>query len=120
MVSEEHFIVEIRNEHPIELVDFTQSFLGVADEFRRYALAQGPDVAATEVRLYIRSIHDGSIIAKLMPLAPLALPLLSYVNTVISFCKHLKSGYDYLGGDSNEKPELDKASYRNQAIKRLN
>jgi len=112
-VKDAYFRVEIQNKHPVELVDFTQSFLGVADEFRGYALEHDPEVAATEVRLYIRSIHDGSIIADLMPLAPSALPFLSYTNTVIDFCKHLKSAYDYLSGVSDEKPELIKSSYKN-------
>ena len=112
-MEEALFTIEIKNGKPIELADLTRSLLGFAEEFKRHIEANEPEVAAADVRLYVKEIRSGSVIADIVAISPLLLQGISYVNSVISFSKHLKTAYDYLSGKSEEKPDLDKASYEN-------
>jgi len=105
--------IVIKNSKPVELADLTRSLLSFADEFTRYIEANEPEAVAGEVKLYIKEMKSGSIVADLVAISPQIVQLISYTNAVISFGKHLKTAYDYLTGKSDEKPELDKASYDN-------
>lgn len=107
--------VEIRNKQPIELVDLTKSFLSLADEFKRFIENNEPDAAEAEVKLYVGEIRSGSVIADLVAISPLVVQGMSYLNTVINFNRHLRAAYDYLSGQTNEKPDLEKATYQNLA-----
>jgi hypothetical protein len=104
---------EIKNQHPVELVDLTQSLLSFADEYKRYIAGNEDPVVAEDVRLYVKEMRSGSIIADLVANAPYALPLIENANTVFEFIKYLKEATDYLLGKSDKKPELDKANYEN-------
>jgi hypothetical protein len=113
-VTESELTIEIKNVHPIELGDFTQSLLSVAEEFRRVSF-EDPEVAAADVKLYVTEVRTGSITATLLALAPQALQLLSYANSVLTFYKHVKAAVDYLSGTTADKPNLDKVSLQNIA-----
>lgn len=114
-MEEAHLTIEIKNKRPIELGDFTSSLLSLANEFKRKLELENPEIAVADVRLYIKEVRSGSIVADLVALAPQALQLVSYSNAVVSFYKHIKGAYDYLSGASENKPDLDRASYENLA-----
>ena len=105
--------IEIKNEVPVELTDLTKSFLGLADEYRRFVAKHEHPLVADDIRLYVKEIRPGSIIAVLQPYALLALPIVENSNTVIEFCGYLKTAYDYFTGKRREKPLLEKANFNN-------
>jgi hypothetical protein len=110
---ETELTIRINNKFPVELLDLTNSFLGFADEFQRYILENDLEAAAADTRLYVKEIKAGSIIAELIVLSPQLIQGVSYANTAISFVKNLKTAYDYLIGNSEEKPDLEKATLQN-------
>jgi len=106
--------VEIRNIRPVELLDLTSSLAALANEYLRHLQRSHPEDSAAEVRLYVKEVHTGSIVASLMAASPQILQGLSYVNSVVSFSKFLKISYEFLTGQSKEKPEqLDRKSLEN-------
>lgn len=111
--AEARFTIEIKNSKPIELTDLTQSLLGIADEFVRHIELRDPEAAAADVKLYVKEIRSGSIIADIVAISPQLLQGISYSTSVITFSKYLKGAYDYLCGKSDDSPEIDKASYQN-------
>lgn len=118
-VGNERLTITIQNQRPVELIDLTKSLFGVADEYRRYT-QRNPEINAGEdLRLYVRELRAGSLIADLMPYAPLALPLLNDVNTISQFCGFLSSTYDYFIGRGVQTsmpvplPILDKPDLQN-------
>lgn len=113
LISDDRLTIEIKNTKPVELGDLTQSLFSLSDEFRRHLEAREPEASAADVKLYVKEIRTGSIIADIVAISPQLFQGFSYINTVISFGKHLKSAYDYLSGKSDDKPELDKISYEN-------
>jgi hypothetical protein len=105
--------VEIKNQSPVELVDLTQSLLSFADEYKRYFAKNEDPIVADDVRLYVKEMRSGSIIADLIAKAPYALPLIENANTVFGFMEYVKSAADYLLGKSTNKPALEKVNYEN-------
>ncbi len=107
---ETELTIRINNQRPVELLDLTNSFLGIADEFQRFVIENDLEAAAADTKLYVKEIKSGSIIAELAILSPQLIQGISYANTAISFSKHLKSAYDFLTGKSTDVVELDKHS----------
>jgi hypothetical protein len=105
--------IEIQNKEPVELIDLTNSLLSLADEYKRFSGRQ--DVAdVTDVKLYIKEIRTGSIIADIVACAPGLLPYVGYATSIISFSTYLKKAYDFLMGHSTDKPDdLQKIDYEN-------
>ena len=93
---------EIKNVRPVEVSDFALSMEAFADEFRRHVAAEDPDVA-DEVKLYIKAVQSGSIIADLIQMAPDAMPFLGDANTMVKFSDNLGKVIKWLktGGQSN-------------------
>lgn len=112
-VAESKLTIEILNTKPVELGDLTRLLLGISNEFKRFIDQTEPSLVAADVRLYIEEIRQGRIIADVVAISPQVMQVLPFINAVASFTKHLKNAYDYLAGNSDEKPSLDKASYQN-------
>jgi len=114
--EEARLTIRIENKYPIELMDLTRSFNSFADEYNRH-LSQQPDFPdQANIRLYIKEIKTGSVVADLIAMSAPALPVISYIvyaNSIISFSRYLKMAYDYLLGDSKTKPLLAKHNYEN-------
>jgi hypothetical protein len=109
--------VEINNRKPIELVDLTNSFLSLGEEYKRFIGLHPEFSEAPDVRLYIKEIKTGSVKADLIALATstgtFVAPLLSDANSVIGFAKHLKTAFDYFLGRAEQKPTLHNTEYGN-------
>jgi hypothetical protein len=110
--------IEINNSRPVELFDLTTSFLGLADEYKRFIERERHADADGNVRLYIKEIKTGSIIAEIaayMPaIAPL-FPFLGQAKDLLEFVEYLKKAYDFLLGRNKERPNITKQSYQNLA-----
>lgn len=61
--------VEFKNTKPVELVDLTLSFTALADSFREYANQTVGDSTPDNLRLYVKEIRSGSVIADLIAVA---------------------------------------------------
>lgn len=96
MDSNGNLVVEIQNRLPIELLDLTEALVSFAKEFQGYADAELQGPYRTSTRLYVKEIRSGSIITELVPFAAGLLPLISDVNTVVGFAKHLKASVEWL------------------------
>jgi hypothetical protein len=105
--------IEIKNTQPIELIDLTGSLVGFADEYKRRIAISDPLAPPEEIKLYVKEMRTGSIIADLIAIAPLTLPFVADANHVIQFCQYLSQAYKYLTGQSREKPEMEKVDYLN-------
>lgn len=110
------FTIEIKNNQPVDLIDLTNSFSSIGDEYKRYiSRISGEELASTpeEIKLYIKEIRSGSIIADLVAFAAGMIPFLEHSKTVIDFAGYLKGAYDYLLGKAQAKPSLQKINYQN-------
>ncbi|MCC7300401.1 MAG: hypothetical protein IT583_04930 [Verrucomicrobia bacterium] len=105
--------ITIENKQPVELTDFTRAFLAMAEEYKRYISKHDEDAVDGDIKLYIKEIRTGSIVADLLALAPLALPFMENSTTIIGFAGYLKSGIDFLLGKTNQNPVTEKQSYEN-------
>lgn len=113
-MSEAHLTIEIKNSSPVELMDLTMSFLGMAAEFRHYIEKNAPEASAADLKLYVREIKSGSIIADLVAISPQIIQSVpTYAPLILAFAKHLKTGFDFLSGLKKERPEIDNSSIRN-------
>lgn len=99
-------VVHIQNQAPIELLDFTQTMTSLAVEYNHHSNTD-------DVKLYIKKVESGSIIATLMASAPALLPFVEHANSVIEFASHLKRVTDYLKGEPVPKPPLDRHTLNN-------
>ena len=112
-MSETILTLHIENKKPVELVDLTESFLSVADEYKRFSIKLPDPRNQNDIKLYVKEIKTGTITASLIDYAPLLLPFAENVITLVEFSKFLKFSYNFLTGKSNEKPELEKQDYVN-------
>lgn len=108
--------IKIKNNRPVELLDLTESLLSLG-EYKRF-IAANPDAGAQNVRLYVKEIRAGSIVADLVALvavgAPMALPYMGNAVTILDFAGYLRDSYEYLIGNRPDKrAELQKADYTN-------
>ena len=55
----------LQNTHPIELLDLASSLTALGEQFRKFMREHGTDIASEDVRLYIKEVRDGSIVADL-------------------------------------------------------
>lgn len=106
--------IKIENKNPVELLDLTEAFLSVADEYKRTA-ERLPDIRSPkEFKLYVKEIKTGSIETALVEYSPLVLPFMSNTVVVVEFSRYLKHCYDYFVGKIKSKPEhLEKKDYEN-------
>ncbi len=106
MDEEARLTIEIRNERPVSLIDFSHSFLSLSDEFERYIRVHDEEAKARNVHLFIREVKSGSIIADLVAYAPYALPIIQEANSVIKFSEYLAAVFKFLLGKSKDKPDF--------------
>ncbi|WP_323842930.1 hypothetical protein [Moraxella sp. Pampa] len=103
--TQSELIIHINNQHPIEVLDFTQSMASFALEYNHHSKSD-------DFKLYIKEVKSGSIIATLVAAAPTLLPFAEHANSVIEFATHLKNAFDRLTGKPSDTA-LDMTSLTN-------
>src|SRR5438270_2560774 len=102
----------LQNSQPIELLDLAASLTAIGEQFRKFMREHGTDIASEDVRLYIKEVRDGSVVADLVALAQqlsLAPPDLAWI---VQFAEQLSSLYDFFRGDkTGAPPPLERAEY---------
>lgn len=105
---------DFKNTEPVELLDLTQSLVALGDEYKRF-LGSNPGYGApTELKLYVRDIRAGSVIADLIAFAPFMLVFMEHANSVVAFGQYLHAAYRFLTSKTKDKPlAVDKRNYEN-------
>lgn len=105
--------IEIKNSKPVELIDLTNSLLGLADEYKQFLIDSNGAAAAEEIKLYIKEIKTGSIITDLVAIAPGLLPFVQYAKTVIDFSINLENILKFFLNNKGDEPKIGKRNYQN-------
>ncbi|MBF0517294.1 MAG: hypothetical protein HQK97_09290 [Nitrospirae bacterium] len=95
------------------MIDLTESLLCLGNQYIRFLISIND---CRDLKLYIKEIKAGSIIAVLMEYSPYVLPVLPVIpNAValIDFSRYIKKVFDYFTGRAKEKIALDKTDYNN-------
>ncbi|WII95959.1 hypothetical protein LU276_03865 [Moraxella haemolytica] len=102
----QELIIHIQNHEPIELKDFATSMNALACEYEQKHKG--------EVKLLIKEIRQGSIIATLITAGVAVLPFAEHANTILDFGNHLMNILSYLKGDkASSQPPLTQQSLTN-------
>jgi hypothetical protein len=90
--------IEIRNEKPVELADFTVSMAAFAEAFKDFASAHTADPLPDNMRLYVKSMRNGSIVAEMVALTEQAQFLLEHVEVMAAFVANLQDIVNFFLG----------------------
>lgn len=95
---------------PIEVRNLARLFVAIDDQFRRHIEDTHPDLKG-EVKIYIREIKSGSLIADIIPIVGAAILYMEAYVVVTGFAKKLKEIIaPYIAGqkkDSASKKDID-------------
>lgn len=104
--------VTIDNSEPVELSVFAKSMMSLANDYSNRHSANPNEPA----KLYIKEIKQGSIIAELAPLIPLAGDLLfSNFDSIKSYAEYLSIAMKWLLGKEERPANIDKRQLNNIA-----
>jgi hypothetical protein len=112
-------LVELKNQKPIELRDLTLSFLALGQAYEDYVVSAGHEHIAGNVRLYVKELRSGSVIAELMAKADQAHAFLDNIETIAGFVTSLNDVLQFFLGLSPPKaqpPTKKLAEQLNQII----
>jgi hypothetical protein len=104
-MSEAKLTITIENKRPIELLDFTESFESLAQEYYKFLNESDNKKISKDTKLYVQEIRSGSIITVLSDLTPILIPFVEDTNSIVEFAKFIKIGLEYFLGKTNVKPK---------------
>jgi hypothetical protein len=107
------FVYRLENTAPIELLDLTASLMAVGEQFKRFVREQGSDLAEEDIRLFIKEVRSGSVIAELVSLGQQFNLLTPDTAWVVQFAEYLASMYQFFKGHDplEDQVPLDKKDY---------
>ncbi len=79
---------KLENSKPVDLLDLTGSLAALGEAYRDYVVRAGYDVEPGNVRLFVRELRTGSIIADLASMADQASWVLSHIDAAAGFISH--------------------------------
>jgi hypothetical protein len=86
--------------------------MAVGEQFKKFVRQHGSDVAEDDIRLYIKEVRSGSIIAELVSVAQQYGMISPDGGWVVQFAEYLSEAYSYFKGDAAAKmPTLDKQDH---------
>jgi hypothetical protein len=107
MASEAKLIVTIQNVNPIEITDFSDSFLALGAEYYKFLAESTNYKLSKDTKLYVVEVKTGSIVTVLTDLVAPALPLIEYTNSIIEYSKFLKAAFNYFLGTGDKPKTFD-------------
>lgn len=96
--------VELKNTKPVELIDLTTSLTALGQSYEDFVHSHGYDPVAGNVRLYIKELRGGSIIAELAAMMDQASFIVEHADTFAGFVAHLNELTAYFLGQRTAKP----------------
>lgn len=112
MGTDETLHVELRNSQPIELKDLTLSLLALGQVYEDYVVAAGHDRAKGNVKLYVKELRSGSVIAELAPFAEQAHAFIDHIEVFAGFITSLNDLVQFFIGS---RPSGDQIPTKKQA-----
>lgn len=99
-MQETKLTITISNDTPIELIDFTETFFSLGQQYKRESYAN----YSSNSKLYVKEVRKGSTVVELMEITKVAmLPLFGDVNTIVSFAKNLQKTFNWFLGKAKEE-----------------
>jgi hypothetical protein len=100
VADDDHPLVrlELRNSHPVDLLDLTSALSAFGEAYQDYAVKAGFDETRGNTRLFVREIRTGSIIADLASYAEQASFVLKHIEIAAGFLTNLKELSDLFLG----------------------
>lgn len=89
---------DFKNTRPIELVDFTSSLFSLGEQFRSFVARREAAHAADDMRLYVKEVRTGSIIAELISEATQQQWLAPAAPFIISYAQELGEWFEFFKG----------------------
>ena len=80
--NEISLIFKLDTKQPIEVHKFASAFVAIADEFEREVKYKNPDLK-DGIEIFVKDIHEGSIIASLIPGTTLVAPFIAHMDQVL-------------------------------------
>jgi hypothetical protein len=110
--------VELSNGRPVDLVDLTTSLSALAQDFEDFSNKNSQDPMPGNLRLYVREMRSGSIIADLMPLGDQISWIVDHKDLLGGFVGHLNDLAQYFlaGGDADNPPSRQDAERFSQIL----
>jgi hypothetical protein len=110
--------VELSNGRPVDLVDLTTSLSALAQDFEDFSNKNSQDPIPGNLRLYIREMRSGSIIADLMPLGDQISWIIDHKDLLGAFVSHLNDLAQYFlaGGEGKNPPGRQDAARFSQIL----
>jgi hypothetical protein len=87
--------VKLSNGRPVDLVDLTTSLSALAQDFEDFSNKNSQDPMPDNLRLYVREMRSGSIIADLMPLGDQISWIVDHKDLLGAFVGHLNDLAQY-------------------------
>lgn len=81
--------VEIKNSKPVDLIDLTTSLMALAQSFKDFATANSGDPLPDNMRLYVKEMKSGSVIAELVTLTEQAQWITENIEVLAGFVGNL-------------------------------
>lgn len=91
-------IYEFKNTKPIELIDFTASLYAVGDQFRSFVARRAPEHVDDDVRLYVKEVRTGSIVAELISHASQYAWIAPATPMILSYAQELGDWFEFFKG----------------------
>ncbi|WP_434732910.1 hypothetical protein NL154_15160 [Rhizobium sp. YTUHZ044] len=104
--------IEFNNTKPIELVDLTMSFTALAEFFKDYANVRTGDPRPDNLRLYVKEIKSGSVIADLIAVAEQAQWLMDHKEVFAGFVANTNELVNYFLGRAPAKAKDSEPTVR--------
>ncbi|ELT50575.1 hypothetical protein F9K88_10335 [Brucella intermedia] len=99
--------IEFRNSKPVELLDLTASFMALGDYFKDYANQTTGDPQRDNLKLYVKEIKSGSLIADMVALAEQAEWILEHKAVLAGFVANANDLVGYFLGKDESKTKFD-------------
>ncbi len=107
MEDESVLRIEFKNSKPIELVDLTTSFTALAESFKDYANLHTADPRADNMRLFVKEIRSGSVIADLIAVAEQAQFITEHIEVFAGFVASTNDLVNYFLGRSDTRKAIE-------------
>lgn len=88
-MNEAKLVVEYQITRPVELLALTASLMAIGEQYKKYAISAGHELAEANVRLLVSQIKQGSIIAELVSYSDQISWVLKHHEVLAGFATHI-------------------------------